>query len=195
MKIQKLSGGLIRHLFRLAVIVIHGMIIQKIMLFLNRLGYRVTLSTKQAVDQIDLEEIRSLDKSYLYFLISIPFANEIAKMEKGTSSLCQRIESIKNLYENGFNVAIYIKPFFEGKTSKSLPKIIEILQHFKIPVILGRLFASFPDKDKKRNRAVVSNSHVLVESENKEYFNVKDMLQRYTIVYENSFQIFDSKMK
>ncbi|MDU9050902.1 MAG: radical SAM protein [Candidatus Electrothrix sp. Rat3] len=161
---------------------------KKIMTFLNQNKYRVTLSTKQAVNSIDLEEIYSLDKSYLYFLISIPVANEISVMEKGTSSLRQRIESIKVLHENGFNVAIYIKPFLGDTTLKSLPEIVKILQCISLPVILGKLFVSSPGT--KGNKAVVSNSYILVESETREYFNVKNILQQYTTVYENSFQIF-----
>ncbi|MCI5140861.1 MAG: hypothetical protein D3909_03855 [Candidatus Electrothrix sp. ATG1] len=166
---------------------------KKIMVFLNQIGYRVTLSTKKAVKSIDLKEIHFLNKKHLYFLISIPVANEIATMEKGTSSLYNRINSIETLHNNGFNVAIYIKPFIENKTLKSLPKIIEVLKQFRIPVILGRLFVS--SSDKKGARVVISKRHFLTESESKEYFDVKKILQRYTTVYENSFQIFDSKIK
>ncbi|MCI5137720.1 MAG: hypothetical protein D3922_04730 [Candidatus Electrothrix sp. AR1] len=166
---------------------------KKIMIFLNQNGYRVTLSTKKPVKPIDLEGLHFLNKKYLYFLISMPVANEISEIEKGTSSLHDRINSIKTLHDNGFNVAIYIKPFIRNKTSKSLPKIIELLKQFRVPVILGRLFAS--SSDEKGVRAVISKSHILVESESKEYFDVKKILQKYTTVHENSFQVFNDKEK
>jgi DNA repair photolyase len=161
---------------------------KKIMMFLDRLGYKATLSTKQPVNLVDLNGLHSLKKKNFYFLISIPFAKEISKMEKGTGSLHERINSVKVLHQNGFNVAIYIKPFFEKKTAKSFPEIINVLQCIHVPVILGRSFVS--SFDEKGSKAIISNSHTLVESESKEYFKIKSILEEYTKVYENSFQVF-----
>lgn len=164
---------------------------KKIMMFLNELGYKVTLSTKQSIKLADLKQLDRLNRNHFFFLISLPVPNEILKREQGTSSLRDRINSLKALHNNRFNVALYIKPFFEIQTAKNIPTIIEILKSYRVPVILGRLFVDCSKNIGKK--AVITNSNILVESENEEYFNVKTILQKYTTVYENSYQVFGGK--
>jgi DNA repair photolyase len=161
---------------------------KRIMIFLNELGYKVTLSTKQTIKPSDLKQLDRLNRNHFFFFISLPLADEIFEREKGTSSLRDRINSLKALHNSRFNVALYIKPFFEIQTAKNIPTIIEILKSYRVPVILGRLFVDCSENIGKK--AVINKRNILVESESEEYFAIKAVLQKYTTVYENSHQVF-----
>lgn len=159
-----------------------------IMQYLDALGYKVTISTKQFIRQSDLDCLGDIDRRRFVFLISLPLPDSIALFEKGTSSLRQRIKSIEALLNNNFRVAVYIKPFIEGHTIRGFEALSNIFKTYKIPAILGRVFT---DNDQKNGqKAVVSNSVHLYEEDSEEYLRMKNALQEITTVYENSYSVF-----
>ncbi|CAG1770668.1 Spore photoproduct lyase [uncultured bacterium] len=160
----------------------------EIIKYLDKDNYKMTISTKQYIDVSDLENLRQINKSNLVFLVSMPITKELSNYEKGTSSIRLRIRSIENLKNLGFKVAIYVKPFIPNVTIQGLPIIKGIMENYEVPIVLGKLFTV----NGAGELAVVSKSVELYEHECEEYLMMKNYLQEFGIVYEHSYEVFET---
>lgn len=159
----------------------------EIIKYLDQRKFKTTISTKQFVSSSSLSFLSTVNKRNLIFLISLPVANNVRSHEKGTCSIQMRIQSIFNLRNLGFNVALYVKPFIPRYTTESIPKIVDIVKDYKIPIVFGRMFTSKGEG----GSAVVSDAVKLFETEPAEYLNVNKILKTIAPVYEHSYEVFD----
>ncbi len=156
--------------------------------YLDSLGFRITLSTKQYVQEDDLEILKKLKNGDNFFiLISLPIVSEINQFEKGTSSLRLRLKSLENISKAKVNAAIYMKPYIPIISDKGIHDLRACIEAYNIPVILGRRFS----ESGTGAIAVVSESVVMREEESLAYLNMKKILEKITRVYEHSYEVFD----
>lgn len=117
----------------------------------------------------------------------MPIAVDNYKYELGTSSIQDRIDSIKNVLSSGFYAALYIKPFLPNITRNGLSIYQYIIKKFNIPIILGRKFSPIGTG----KEVMISKFKKFYEEERLDYLTLKRNLELLTTVYENSTDLFE----
>lgn len=151
------------------------------------LGNYIQLATKQYLTHKFVEMIcqKRCFKQQISIYISMPTISKIEKIEKGTAAYEERKNNIGLCVENNINVVLYIKPFLKKTTSLDTKLYINLLEKYKIPVVVGPYLMT-----NRINEAVDVGENKLFEKEmGSEYNQFIKNIEKITSVSKHSTEL------
>jgi len=147
-------------------------------------GNPLQIATKQPLTGEDVSFFAKLfknSKSFAFF-VSLPVATNIKQLEPNTATYSDRVGNIAMLLNAGVPVVLYIKPVLPRETIKNLRKYVHIVQRYRIPVVVGAMFALHGHG----NKAPIAPFSGLSEDSNQDARIIIKELSRFAPVFENS---------
>ncbi len=166
---------------------------KKIVSYFAELGYDIQIATKKKIPLTWLNQIEDLllKKNQLNIFVSIPTVSNAEKIEPEADAINLRLQNFEYKSKNGkVRFVMYIKPFLEGITDQDADRYLEMLDKYKIDVVVGALFQSECQSGEK----VKVGDHEMFEKISTKREEFIHLLSSRTKVYKHSVDVIRENM-
>lgn len=168
---------------------IRKLTLELLLYFINKGNY-IQLATKEFIEQNDIELLKNhlKFKNQLTINVSLPVYYKAKQIEPNTEDVKKRIENFKynKIYE--MDIVLYIKPVLENITIKNLDIYIELINKYKLKVIVGNYLEV--NRMKGGTLHIIGNQEMW-QRDSEQQKKLVMVLKKITQVYENSVQIIE----